>query len=528
MQGRPPMALAIALALCVAMQPGGAEVARDNLALPQGDTQRFVLPAPGLRHRPTGPQQATQQQFPGDAAKQLLQDYGGINVGPSGSGVVGNLLPLDPGPAMPQVLALDVACQREQMRVRVTFDSPFNGVMYSKGYYGNPQCSYVAPGSGRSEYEFVVVSGTCGTRFVENPGAPSYLENTVVIQNEPGIQEVWDTARGVRCVFEGAGGGDSTQRVSAGLSVAMLDQQVVSFAADSQASASLDIQIGRGPFAPSASGMVKIGELMTMVVAVEGPASADVLVRQCVAHDGSRQNPYQLTDENGCVLGSKKKILGSWQKSRDTGRSDIPVVTFSHFQAFKFPDKNDVYIECQVDLCSNGCPVCPEDGSAGRRRRRAVAAAPTEPPPPGTLGEAAERVEAQLFRERSAARAGGAKGGAEGGARANGLAKNATAGEPVRVARRLRVLSPEDISVGGDPFSSVTLVTKNAGAAPEDVCMSVATFVGGLVVMLAVLVLSSVVTAVLCLRVRTIPSAASTYPPDSSFHAFSTVSGKTL
>lgn len=58
--------------------------------------------------------------------------------------------------------------------------------------------------------------------------------------------------------------------------------------------------------------------------------------------------------------------------------------------------------------------------------------------------------------------------------------------------------------------------------------MSVATFVGGLVVMLAVLVLSSVVTAVLCLRVRTIPSAASTYPPDSSFHAFSTVSGKTL
>ncbi|ROT66254.1 hypothetical protein C7M84_015716 [Penaeus vannamei] len=277
----------------------GAEVAHDNLALPQGDTQRFVLPAPGLRHRPTGPQQATQQQFVDNTGKQLLQNYGGnggINTGPSGNGIVGNLLPLDPGTAMPQVLALDVACQRDQMRVRITFDSPFNGVVYSKGYYGNPQCSYVAPGSSRSEYEFVVVSGTCGTRYVENPGTPSYLENTVVIQNEPGIQEVWDTARGVRCVFEGAGG-DSTQRVSAALSVAMLDQQVVSFAADSQASASLDIQIGRGPFAPSASGMVKIGELMTMVVAVEGPASADVLVRQCVAHDGSRQNPYQLTDE---------------------------------------------------------------------------------------------------------------------------------------------------------------------------------------------------------------------------------------
>lgn len=51
----------------------------------------------------------------------------------------------------------------------------------------------MAPGSSRSEYEFVVVSGTCGTRYVENPGTPSYLENTVVIQNEPGIQEVRTT-----------------------------------------------------------------------------------------------------------------------------------------------------------------------------------------------------------------------------------------------------------------------------------------------------------------------------------------------
>lgn len=71
------------------LQITGAEVAHDNLALPQGDTQRFVLPAPGLRHRPTGPQQVTQQQFVGNAGKQLLQDYGGnggINTGPSGNG----------------------------------------------------------------------------------------------------------------------------------------------------------------------------------------------------------------------------------------------------------------------------------------------------------------------------------------------------------------------------------------------------------------------------------------------------------
>ncbi|KAK7073538.1 hypothetical protein SK128_021669 [Halocaridina rubra] len=37
------------------------------------------------------------------------------------------------------------------------------------------------------------------------------------------------------------------------------------------------LQIGRGPFAPSATGMVKIGELMTMVVAVEGAPNTDIL-----------------------------------------------------------------------------------------------------------------------------------------------------------------------------------------------------------------------------------------------------------
>lgn len=63
----------------------------------------------------------------------------------------------------------------------------------------------------------------------------------------PPLLQVWDTARGVRCMFEGGlnslGGRDGSQRVSAALNVAMLDQQVVSFAADTVASASLDIQV---------------------------------------------------------------------------------------------------------------------------------------------------------------------------------------------------------------------------------------------------------------------------------------------
>ena len=54
--------------------------------------------------------------------------------------------------------------------------------------------------------------------------------------------QVWDSARSIRCVFDGKGG-DVSQKVMAALSVAKIDQQVVSFSADTQATATLDIQV---------------------------------------------------------------------------------------------------------------------------------------------------------------------------------------------------------------------------------------------------------------------------------------------
>ena len=55
-------------------------------------------------------------------------------------------------------------------------------------------------------------------------------------------------------------------------------------------------QKGRGPNAPSAAGLVKIGELMTLVVTVEGPEEAGILVRECTASDGGNST-IMLTDK---------------------------------------------------------------------------------------------------------------------------------------------------------------------------------------------------------------------------------------
>lgn len=78
----------------------------------------------------------------------------------------------------------------------------------------------------------------------------------------------------MRCLWEG----NINKALTVNFSVDMLNQEIVTFSGDT-ASAKLDIQIGRGPFAPAADGLVKIGETMTLVVSVEGDPGFDLQVR---------------------------------------------------------------------------------------------------------------------------------------------------------------------------------------------------------------------------------------------------------
>lgn len=71
----------------------------------------------------------------------------------------------------------------------------------------------------------------------------SYLENILVLQNELGIQEEWDTVRSVRCLWEG----NLKEQLSVTLMVGMLSQEIVTFSGDT-AMAKLDVLLGRGKF----------------------------------------------------------------------------------------------------------------------------------------------------------------------------------------------------------------------------------------------------------------------------------------
>lgn len=130
----------------------------------------------------------------------------------------------------------------------------------------------------------------------------------------------------------------------------------------------MQIQIGKGPWASEVSGIVKIGQAMTMVLAIKDDENKfDMLVRNCVAHDGKRA-PIQLVDQNGCV--ARPKIMSKFQKIKNFGES-ASVVSFAYFQAFKFPDSMNVHFQCVIQVCRFNCPEpkCGIDGEYGLSAR---------------------------------------------------------------------------------------------------------------------------------------------------------------
>ena len=133
-------------------------------------------------------------------------------------------------------------------------------------------------------------------------------------------------------------------------------------------------QVGKGPQASEVSGIVKIGQTMTMVLGVKDDENKfDMMVRNCVAHDGKRA-PIQLVDERGCV--SRPKIMSPFRKVKnfDATANVLAYAYFQassltwqcwqlswhwhslHVQAFKFPDSMNVHFQCVVQVCRGNCP----------------------------------------------------------------------------------------------------------------------------------------------------------------------------
>ncbi|KAF2356647.1 Zona pellucida domain [Trinorchestia longiramus] len=394
-------------------------------------------------------------------------------------------------PDMPQIVALDVKCEKNLMKVRIEFDKPFNGIIFSKGYYSSVHCVHLPAGLGRTHSTFDISINSCGTSgntenglygYGSQSGSGTYFENTIVVQYDPQVQEVWDQARKLRCTWHDQYEKSVTFRP---FSVDMLDVVRADFAGDN-VGCWMQIQVGKGPWASEVSGLVKIGQTMTMVLAIkEDDNKFDMMVRNCMAHDGKRA-PIQLVDQRGCI--TRPKLMSRFTKIKDFGAS-ASVLSYAHFQAFKFPDSMEVHFQCTIQICRYQCPEQCSDG-VSHGYSGGIPSGPRDHRRKREIENSDDKSESEADKQTD-----------------------------IGVNRIIQVVSTRDLTFildknGTDAeelaeITKETLVTSSVDDHDGLICMSTPGFAATLIVLLGILIVSCLLSAFLCLKFRVAPKATS-------------------
>lgn len=418
----------------------------------------------------------------------------------------------------PKIVNLDVKCEKNSMKVFISFDKPFYGIVFSKGHYSNLHCVHLPAGLGRTSATFEISIHACGTTgntenglygYGADSGSGTYFENIIVIQYDPQVQEVWDQARKLRCTWHDQYEKSVTFRP---FPVDMLDVVRADFAGDN-VGCWMQIQVGKGPWASEVSGLVKIGQTMTMVLAIKDDDSKfDMLVRNCMAHDGKRA-PIQLVDQRGCV--TRSKLMSRFTKIKNFGAS-ASVLSYAHFQAFKFPDSMEVHFQCTIQICRYQCPEQCSDPTAilhsnhesilaahhGAVRPDAVYGPPLPPPLPLDvyLHGNSRRDERRVRKHKRDV---------------------APEQEEVGVNRIIKVVSTGDLTFAIDEVSNSSAGSMPTMVFPTErfeeqvsmICMTSFGFSATLVFLLTILFISCLISSILCVRLRSNVAVKKVHPP---------------
>ncbi|XP_058061727.1 mucin-2-like [Anopheles bellator] len=257
---------------------------------------------------------------------------------------------------------IDVKCdQRSGMLVTVQFEDDFQGVIYSQGYHNDPKCRYVQANQGGRQFTFTVPYAGCGSK--PSCAVCASVDNVLVIQTDDEVQEAWDTARRISCSQS------EQQQNTIIFKPFVVDQLEVINVPTSTGGVDcwMDIQRGTFPRIEPIPSIIKIGEALSVLVYLRDPKGEyDVSVKDCYAYDSADYDApstarLQLSDKNGCSR--KKKLFGLWQKTTQTGDSGATLVVHNSIKAFKFPDRMQVFLKCDIEICRGGCgpQVCAEE-----------------------------------------------------------------------------------------------------------------------------------------------------------------------
>ncbi|XP_014665421.1 PREDICTED: uncharacterized protein LOC106807564 [Priapulus caudatus] len=241
----------------------------------------------------------------------------------------------------------------------------------------------------------------------------------------------------------------------------------------------LRIVPGMQPYASDAR-VLKLGDTATMVVSINNKNDVfDIFVTNCYGHDGLGQTRLHLIDDGGCPTSDKFIKPAVYDRTTHPGQTHM----YSHFKVFKFPDAQDVYLQCQCMVCYERCyrPQC--DGSP-RRSNHLIGAASKQP------------VTGRIFGRNKRA--------ADGASRDDVIEEENSQTkieqlEETKIFQKFKVEIPGEERLSDDPLASGSGTVKGQHAAT---CVPQEVFIAVLVTVVAILLVSITISTVLYVRMQ--------------------------
>ncbi|CAG0885396.1 unnamed protein product, partial [Cyprideis torosa] len=261
--------------------------------------------------------------------------------------------------------SIRIECNSQDMIMKISTQSLFNGLIYPKGLSRNTTCMSEY-GLQEGPIDYAIPLWNCNTMSTTLPDGSVEYFNTIVVQ--PHRKLVTSQGRGyhIRCKYQTQ---EKLVRTDLNISdpISRIDSMLGTTPITATAAMpAVNMRIFYGDVSEqTVAENVRIGDPLTMEIALDSQEIYGFLVTDCYVRDGIGQSEQPLIDSDGCPV--DEEIMGPLTYAPNKRIASVG------FQAHKFPYTPSVYYQCTVKLCINsagGCDDVPPNCNPFQRTKR--------------------------------------------------------------------------------------------------------------------------------------------------------------
>lgn len=252
------------------------------------------------------------------------------------------LVQLTNGELKSNLANIKVTCNNDAMHVRLNFEHPFKGIVYTPRNYFNRTCSYASsPTSTVRQLNLNLPLGYCGMEIFKNSDKYT-ASTTILVKQHRMLDTMYDYFRNVSCELRTAykASEKPTPKPPLVWKRSWIAFQVASDILPAEVVEASDIG----------------EELLLTYHVLDGGVNRDMEVMNCIGHDDlfidRNTKIYQLSDPYGCS--SDKDLLSSFSVLRNLPRVSN-LLAYAVVKNVSLVTRGSFYITCGARLCKQTC-----------------------------------------------------------------------------------------------------------------------------------------------------------------------------